>query len=612
MRTRVDPRARRRRIVAVASVFAAVTAAVAFLVVTHRPDDEFTRQEIAFERHEDAAGLAPPDMPASIDVDAVIAGIGDAETRRAATAAHRPLPDEARASIHAFFDAYLARVLEISPDSAFRLGVHPHPLAPGEFGDATEIRWLLLSRDAERVLREWPGAERLSVHDRIDRLALLDEVETSLRWQETPDLNGLDHLDRFFDPLVQLAGVSCCPAADRIAVATARLRALPKHLHGVVEGLDAPPKSRVFVTAANLDAANDYLGDYVRSWRAAPDSAIADLEAAIGPARQALTDCARLLRTAIATRATGSLAIGPANTATILRFHHHLPFDARTVYEQALAALRAAHDEMRACRGRARHELSGDLRDPVEMQIRELRDACKAWIAPLPADEGIVVRPLPRLWEGQGAAAVYLDPGNLVVTGPGVVLVGEPPLGDGPLAREYRALDSRHTIAHETYPGHRLHAVAGRAACPLRRFLDDRVLVEGWAVYAEDLLHETGGCAGGGLDDWTRATMRASHAADTLIGILLATGTASASDVLELLREWGWTDPTLEDVGTLAAKGLYALGYSLGRDEIVALRRAEEDRRGGAFDLRAFHAKLLSAGPISPRLVEEEWRAEDR
>lgn len=611
-RPSVDARRSMRLAVLVGLGVAAVFVAVVAFVSLRRPDDELTKQELAFERFEDSAGLAPPEPPGPMDVDAEIARIGDAETRRAAIAAHRPFPDEAHASIHAFFDAYLARLLEISPDSAFHLGIHPHPREISGFDDASHIRWLLLGRDAAKTLREWPGADALPVHDRIDRAALLDQVETSLRWQDTSDLDRLDHIDRWFDPFVELAEVPCCPAADRIAAATARLRALPAHLVGVVESLDKPPKPRVLVTAANLDAANEYLGDYARTWRAAPDLAVAELEAAIVPARQALTDCARLLRTAVATRATGPMAMGPANTATILRFHHHLPLDARTVYAEAIAAFRAAHDEMRACRGRAWHEIPGDLRDPVEMQIRELRDACKAWIAPQPADEGVVVRPLPRLWEGQGAAAMYLDPGALVVTGPGVVLSGEMPVGDGPVARQHRDLVNRHTIAHETYPGHRLQAVASRAACPLRRFIDDRVLVEGWAVYAEDLLHETGGCAGGGLDDWTRAQSRASHAAYTLLGLLVATGTVTEANALDFLRSTGWAEPTLDDVGTIAARGLYALGYSVGRDEIVALRRAEEERLGDAFDLRAFHAKLLAAGPISPRLIAEEWRAERR
>ncbi len=608
----VDARRVMRRAAFVAIGVAAVFAAVVAFVSSRRPDDGYTRQEIAFERFTDADGLDPPELPATIDADAAIARIGDAETRRAATAAHRPFPDESRASIHAFFEAYLERVLEIQPDSAFRLGVHPHPRELGPFDDAADIRWLLLCRDAARVLREWPGAAALPVHDRIDRAALLDEVEIPLRWQRAPDLERLDAIDRWFDPFSHLADIACCPVDDRIAAATARLRALPARLVGIVEKLNSPPRARVLATAVNLDAADEYLGDYVQAWRGAPESAMAELAAAIGPARQAVTDCARLLRTAVALRANGSMAIGPANTAVLLRVHHHLPFDARAVYELTLDELRAAHDELRAAGERGWRDLLPGQRAPDEAQVRELRDRCSAWIVPTPADGGVTVARLPSLWAVQGAAATYLDPGAFLDPSAGVVHVEEVVLGDDSETRDYHALLRRHTLAHETYPGHRLQAVASRSACRLRRFIDDRVLVEGWAVYAENLLHETGDCAGARLDDWTRAWSRTSFAADTLIGLLVATGTVSEKEVLELLRATGWDEPTLENVGQAAATGLYALGYFPGRDEIVALRRAEEERLGSAFDLRRFHARLLAAGPISPRLIAEEWRAEDR
>jgi uncharacterized protein (DUF885 family) len=52
---------------------------------------------------------------------------------------------------------------------------------------------------------------------------------------------------------------------------------------------------------------------------------------------------------------------------------------------------------------------------------------------------------------------------------------------------------------------------------------------------------------------------------------------------------------------------LQASDYLIGADEIRRLRRAEERRLGATFDLRAFHARLLSAGPIPPRLIEAEW-----
>jgi hypothetical protein len=89
--------------------------------------------------------------------------------------------------------------------------------------------------------------------------------------------------------------------------------------------------------------------------------------------------------------------------------------------------------------------------------------------------------------------------------------------------------------------------------------------------------------------------------------MLAATGAATDEEIAALLRASGWSKAGVEDVGSMASTSCYALTYFLGREEIVRLRRDEETRLGAAFDLRAFHARLLCEGPIPPRLIEEEW-----
>jgi len=155
-----------------------------------------------------------------------------------------------------------------------------------------------------------------------------------------------------------------------------------------------------------------------------------------------------------------------------------------------------------------------------------------------------------------------------------------------------------------------MEALFRRFACPLRRFVDDRVFVEGWGVTAENLIHETGQCTGGPTDDYVRASRRADRAIDAMCELLLATGAASEREMLELYMGFGSSKATLEHIGAVENESLRGVTYFVGVEEIRRLRLAEEKRLGAAFDLRAFHAKLLAEGPIPPRLIAEEWGAD--
>ena len=102
---------------------------------------------------------------------------------------------------------------------------------------------------------------------------------------------------------------------------------------------------------------------------------------------------------------------------------------------------------------------------------------------------GVVVRSTPKLWAAQHGGASYLDPGTLDGPSVGVVHMDAAPAESDAVKFEYARFVRRHCLAHESYPGHRLQAVASRAACRLRRFIDDRLLIAGWAGYAVEVLH---------------------------------------------------------------------------------------------------------------------------
>jgi len=599
-----------RLIVVVLGLFAAGAVVVAVLSLRRRADSYDAQEKLyeRFARSELLDPVAPPDVRSEAEEDATC----DAATLRAARAAYRPLPAPRAGPLHEFFDAFLERLIEIDPLSALSLGLRPR--TPRPFGQRrqAEIELRLLYRDASRALRSWPATDASSPHDRADRDALLADVDSFLAWRPTHDLSVLGDVSEWLLPLQRAADVPTWPVEERIAVATAIVDDIPERLSGDVADLVDPPAAGVLAEAVQLADADDYLATYGASWSGASATSTKALDAAIARARPAVATCVARLRGEVLNRANGPLGVGRENLAVLLRTKHRLPLDPRGVYEHALDELHAAHADMRRLWPSLRGQAGGISDVSDEAQVRELRAACADWVPAMPSEERLVVVTLPKAFADRHVAATYEDAGTLAPTDAGVVHVSPPRPPTGDTDRGFSRLSRRHTLAHETYPGHRMDHVLRRDACALRRFVDDRVFVEGWAVYAEELLHETGRCDGGPCDDYVRASRRASHARSAMMEILAATGAATDEEIAALMRASGWPDAGLQDVGARTSTSCYSLTYFLGLDEIRRLRRGEETRLGAAFDLRAFHAKLLAEGPIPPRLIEEEWNAVKR
>ncbi len=168
---------------------------------------------------------------------------------------------------------------------------------------------------------------------------------------------------------------------------------------------------------------------------------------------------------------------------------------------------------------------------------------------------------------------------------------------------------------HEGVPGHFLQSAAwreryGASRAPVRflcvaddvafarGFLRPMVMVEGWAIYVEELLRARGFHAG--RDALFAAVSHCVRAARVLADAGLHAGAMSRDDAARLLTgEAGMTDASARgEVERYLRLPLQAVTYLMGRLEIERLRD-----RSAPNDLAAFHARLLDAGPVPPRLL---------
>jgi uncharacterized protein (DUF885 family) len=169
------------------------------------------------------------------------------------------------------------------------------------------------------------------------------------------------------------------------------------------------------------------------------------------------------------------------------------------------------------------------------------------------------------------------------------------------------------TSGHEGFPGHFLQlSIAKHNPDPVRRFSFDGVFAEGWAFYEEALL-ERDGLYGNDLDGrYAVAQFERLRGARAIVDTKLATGEWS----FERAVAWFEANAGVDRATAQGEVSRFALGpgqafdYAVGKTQIEALLVQYKAKKGGAFDLQAFHDDLLSHGTVPVSIVASEMLAE--
>lgn len=168
------------------------------------------------------------------------------------------------------------------------------------------------------------------------------------------------------------------------------------------------------------------------------------------------------------------------------------------------------------------------------------------------------------------------------------------------LHREYKFL-----TAHETIPGHHLlDSIRRRLENPVRRQIESPLFYEGWAYYAESLLTEQGYVQNPMeyLVDYKRRLWRSARCQ---IDVGLHAGFLTLADAVELLLTAGFNrEEAQRQIYRFQLNPGYQLCYSLGRYEIMRLKKAYENRMGS----EQFHAFLLEGGELPFHWIEKRFQ----
>ncbi len=225
----------------------------------------------------------------------------------------------------------------------------------------------------------------------------------------------------------------------------------------------------------------------------------------------------------------------------------------------------------------------------------------------------LVVRETPGYMRGSGAGASISAPGPYD-KGANTYYNVEPlpaewtPAEAESYLREYNDYTLQILNIHEAIPGHYTQLVyANRSPSLVKSIFGNGAMVEGWAVYAERMMLESG--YGNNSDEmwllWDKWNMRSTL--NAVIDHAIQADNMSENDVVAMLRRDGfqeeaeargkWLRATLSQVQLSS----YFTGYT----EIYALREELKKQQGKDFNLKSFNENFLSYGSAPVKYIRE-------
>jgi uncharacterized protein (DUF885 family) len=522
----------------------------------------------------------------------------------------------------------LDELLERHPEAASMLGDHRFDdrltdLSPA--GVEGEQRWAS-GRLAE--LEALP-LDALAPADRVDAQILAGELRSRLY--------GLQELrDHERDPLVANPGTAIytllarefAPLGDRLRSTAGRLHAVPGALDNARGSLRRMPRVHVETAIGQFAGTRTLLATELERALTQEPGLRAEVEPARDRAIEAIDEHIDWLQSQLEAGADGEPRLGPEKFSRKLTLTLDTESDADAVLARAESDL--VRVEERIAETAARLDPNG----PAEGQVRRVLDRlaadgevddativglCEQAMQQTTEfviehdlvnvhDDPVKIIVMPEIH--RGVAVAYCDPpGPLEIESLPTYFAVSPTPEDWSAERvrsfyrEYNAHMLHNLTVHEAMPGHvqqLAHNSRYAAAVPVRKALWSGSFVEGWAVYAEELMADAGYRSDEGLADAARMQQLKMQLRMTINAILDARVHAhgmTEQEAMALMMDRGH-----QEEGEAAGKWRRVLltsgqlsTYYVGYVEVADLARDLAAARPGA-SVRERHDEMLAHG----------------
>jgi uncharacterized protein (DUF885 family) len=266
----------------------------------------------------------------------------------------------------------------------------------------------------------------------------------------------------------------------------------------------------------------------------------------------------------------------------------------------------------------SKHTTPGEFQSTIEGILPKLTAFVKAKdLVTLDPSKPLVVRKEPGYMAGVAGASMSA-PGPYDKDGNSYYNVGSlngwSPAKAESYLREYNQYTLQILCIHEAIPGHYVQQIyANKAPSLIKSIFSNNAMVEGWAVYSEEMMMD----AGYGGDEpemrlmWYKWHLRS--VCNTILDYSVHTQNMAKQDALKLLTHEAFQEQAEAEGkwNRVSVTSVQLDSYFTGYKEIMDLRDAYKKKMGDKYKLKEFNERFLSYGSAPVKDIKEAMLAKE-
>lgn len=536
------------------------------------------------------------------------------------------------------FDKLCKNILEgiqsFQPVKATEMGIHAYDNRLADYSSKSVKKFIKQLTSYEKKLYKYKN-KKLSAHDRLNYKLIKSNVDILLqdfkkiRWHKrSPQL----YVEEAVNGIYSLMLSQHAPLSEKVVLLISRFRAMPALFASARRNIKKPPPIYKDAAQESLESGQQFFkqvaGQLMNQF---PERADVILKVSTA-AREAMNDFSIFL-SELSDGSETSYAIGKNNLDYKLSNQFFLTFDSDSLLkigEQLLADAAIAYNEFKELVENNHQNGRDSVFTPAAFSKRDIIDyynwetnqvkvflekneiiSVPEILAPLtvvetpsflqPMIRGIAYQPAGPFNENQ-SSLFYVRP-------------IPDDLDREQLEARYRYVHRRGfkgSVVHEAFPGHHLQMqIAGANPDPVRKWQTNLMMIEGWALYCEEMMYEAG--LYGDEDPGQRLGILGGirfRAARIVVDVKLHTNQFTYRqavdfmiDTLDIDSESG-RQYIQTEVRKYTLRPTKPMSYLMGKREIKRLLAAVKEKEGSEFSLINFHDRLLAEGSVPPVLLK--------
>ena len=539
---------------------------------------------------------------------------------------------------------YIDKYLEVNPEQATQLGDHRFDDRLTDYSADAFNKELKRQKEFREKLNSLGDESQLGEANRIDFQILRDNVDYQIFQLEELkewEWNPLVYNQSLADSIYLLVARDFAPAEKRIPNLKKRLETIPTVIAQAEKNLKHPPRVHTETAIEQLQGAISLVQEGLSPLLNQAPQLGKELAPSQEKTAKALQDYKKWLQEDLLPRSNGNFRIGAEKFRKKLHFALASDLSTEEIMKRARADLKATQS---AIYETALPLYKKYFPDADEKSRNDKRKVTKAVLNKLaeehPNDITVVGYGQKVLTETtnfvkehdlvtvpatpidvivmpefkRGPAIAYCDwPGPLEENAKTFFAISPPP-NDWPkerrdsFYREYNNYMMRDLTVHEAMPGHYLqgaHSNQFHAPTLVRAIFQSGSFIEGWAVYAEQVMAEQG--YGGPEVKMEQLKMRLRVDCNAIIDQSIHMKNMSEKEALELMEKEGFQEEG-EAVGKWKRARLTSTQlstYFVGVTEHLDLRKSAKAKAGDSFDLKKYNDSVIAYGSPPVKYVRE-------